>query len=79
MSVPDLLSAYASKCDRRKANFVICQSCFWCASCLKADYVFPMCVQCKSAAVDSLPIFDGEFYEVELLENGNVELMFGSA
>ncbi len=38
-----------------------------------------MCVQCKNEAVDSLPIFDNEFYKIELQGNGNVELMFESA
>lgn len=61
----------------RKANFVICPDCFWCASCLKAEYNFPMRLQCKNAVVDSLPISDGEFYRVEFWKNGNVELVFG--
>jgi hypothetical protein len=38
-----------------------------------------MCMQCKSEAVDSLPIFDDEFYKVELQGSGNVELISESA
>lgn len=67
------------RCRMRKANFIICPSCFWCASCLKADYVFPMCLQCKNGIVDSLPISDDEFYKIEFWDNGNVELIFESA
>jgi hypothetical protein len=36
-------------------------------------------MQCKNEVVDSLPIFDDEFYKVELRGNGNVELRFESA
>ena len=62
-----------------KANFIICPSCFWCASCLKADYIFQVCLQCRNKIVDSLPISDNEFYKIELWDNGNVELVFESA
>lgn len=62
-----------------KADFIICKSCYWCASCLKADYVFETCLHCKSGIVDSLPISDDEFYKIEFWDNGNVELIFESA
>jgi hypothetical protein len=73
-----LLRAYASRIDKRKASFMICQSCYWCASLFSADEDFPRYPQCRNQIVDSLPIFDKEFHTIELKENGNVELWFGS-
>jgi hypothetical protein len=60
-SLEDAARLYRSK--SRKANFIICQLCYWCASCLKADNDFPRCKCCRNQIVDALPISDEEFYK----------------
>ncbi len=37
--------------DGGKWQFVICRSCYWCASCISARFV-PHCPVCKSRAID---------------------------
>ena len=58
---------------------MICQDCFWCASCFKASDNFRNCPVCRNDGIDALPIFGGEYYKVELSANGNVELSFAPA
>jgi len=76
-STSDLLQLYCGRIRRVRAHFVICQSCFWCASCFKAEYDFPKCPSCSYDAVDSLPIFEKEFFRMKVWHNGNLELEFG--
>lgn len=60
----------------KKASFVLCQSCYWCATCFLADDGFPRCPACGSDVIDSIPISESEFYSVSVAGNGNVELRF---
>lgn len=60
-----LLKLYRNKIKR--ATFIICQSCYWCVSCLKAYDNFPICPYCVNKVVDSIPISDKEFYRMEIL------------
>jgi hypothetical protein len=60
----------------QKANFVICSSCFWCATYFVAGNEFPRCPACGDSAIDSLPISENEFYKVGISDR-NVELSFG--
>jgi hypothetical protein len=65
ISHPSSESAKKLYRDKMKlANFVICQTCFWCASCFKAYEDFPGCKICTNPkeTVDSLPIFEKEFF-----------------
>lgn len=78
MNAYDLAQVYAKKVDTRKATFVICQDCFWCASCFKANDSFRRCPLCRNESIDSLPIFGDEYYKVELSMNRNVELTFAA-
>ncbi len=55
----------------KKANFVMCPSCFWCATYFLADANFPNCPSCGGVAVDSIPISENEFYDLGVGENGN--------
>lgn len=68
----------AKKSSPRKAHFVICQDCFWCASCFKQDNL-PECPGCSGRNIDLLPIFEGEHYQVEISKKHSVNLMFGKA
>lgn len=74
-SVPNKLPA--KKMAAKKANFVICQDCFWCASCLQDG--LPECPTCRGRNIDLLPIFDGEHYRLEISEKRSVNLMFSKA
>lgn len=75
-SVPQIVPA--KKMSARKANFVICQDCFWCASCFKQNNL-PECPACSGRNIDLLPIFEGEHYQVEFSKKHSVNLMFGKA
>lgn len=56
------LQLYKSKIG--KANLAICQSCYWIASCFKADYKdFPRCPRCGRDIVNILPISDLTFFK----------------
>lgn len=66
---------FACKLDRYRANFVICQSCYWCASHFAGD--IHRCPSCKADSIDALPIFARESYRVGFWKNGNVEISFG--
>lgn len=79
MYASDLAQVYARKVDARKATFVICQDCFWCASCFRVYDSFLRCPLCRNDSIDSLPIFGDEYYKVELSPNGNVELRFAAS
>ncbi|WP_415283974.1 hypothetical protein [Candidatus Nitrososphaera sp. FF02] len=75
MASQQLINGYKKR--MQKANFVICSSCFWCATCFDAGKEFPACPACKGSPVDSLPISENEFYKVEIAGNRNIELSFG--
>jgi hypothetical protein len=61
----------------RKASFVLCPSCYWCATYFATvDDKFPECPVCRSVVIDSIQISESEFYHVNITENGNVELRF---
>jgi hypothetical protein len=57
---------------------VICQDCFWSASCFRQDGL-PECPACSGRNIDLLPIFEGEHYQLEFSKNRSVNLMFGTA
>lgn len=40
----------------KQIHFLICESCFWCASRID-DYVFSECPTCNTSMVKSMPIF----------------------
>jgi hypothetical protein len=61
----------------RPATFVMCQSCFWCASFLQ-DRPFRACPLCSGRALDSIPISERETYSLKIWHNCNVEIDFSS-
>jgi hypothetical protein len=46
---------------RKEVNFLLCPSCFWCASCLSPDSTFTKCPSC----IESLPIAENEDYRLD--------------
>jgi hypothetical protein len=45
-----------------EVSFLICRSCFWCASCLSAESTFTECPSCVEGNIESLPIAENEDY-----------------
>jgi hypothetical protein len=43
-------------------NFLLCPSCFWCASCLSPDSSFTKCPSCIEGDIESIPIAENENY-----------------
>jgi hypothetical protein len=45
----------------KEIRFLICESCFWCASCLNvAKMTVTKCPSCSGARLESMPIADNE-------------------
>jgi hypothetical protein len=59
-----LLSGNIETTDETRigANFLLCSSCFWCASCLSPDSTFTKCPSCTDGDIESLPIAENEGY-----------------
>jgi hypothetical protein len=48
--------------SEKGVNFLICPSCFWCASCLSPDSSFAKCPSCIEEYLESMPIAKNENY-----------------
>jgi hypothetical protein len=46
-------------------NFLLCPSCFWCASCLPPDSSFAKCPSCSERNIESIPIAENENYRFD--------------
>jgi hypothetical protein len=49
---------------RQPLHFLICDSCFWCASCIRLDALDVKCPSCNGNKVEWMPINDGEIHKV---------------
>ena len=61
--------------------FVVCNFCFWCASCTNARYSFAAnntCPSCNEGMIEWLPIAEDENYDYSLSSTGGIELEFSS-
>jgi hypothetical protein len=47
------------------AEFIICNSCYWCASVL-LHYGLPRCPSCNSKMIELIPISQNEFYRLNV-------------
>ncbi|HJY15136.1 MAG TPA: hypothetical protein VJ225_03830, partial [Nitrososphaeraceae archaeon] len=45
----------------KRVNFLLCPSCFWCASC-SPDSSFIRCPSCSEGNIESIPIAENENY-----------------
>jgi hypothetical protein len=45
-------------------KFLLCSSCFWCASCLSPDSTFTECPSCSHGNIESIPIAENENYRI---------------
>jgi hypothetical protein len=50
---------------RKGVNFLLCPSCFWCASCLSPNSTFTKCPSCIEGNIESLPIAENEDYRLD--------------
>jgi hypothetical protein len=53
--------------DSESKYFLICKSCFWCATCLDGSKMITKCPVCYNddGLLDSLPIIDNEVYKIK--------------
>ena len=50
----------------KEIHFLLCESCFWCASCLNvAERTVTKCPSCTDARLESMPISDNEICKFE--------------
>ena|ERR671919_2243544 len=49
-----------------EVSFLICRSCFWCASYLSPDFTFTKCPSCIEGNIESLPIAENEDYRFNI-------------
>jgi hypothetical protein len=59
-----------------RIDFVLCSSCFWCASYFNCSGGVTNCPTCNSDNIESLPISNGEFYTFSHDRNRGVTLGF---
>jgi hypothetical protein len=59
-----------------RIDFLLCSSCFWCASYFNYTEVVTRCPTCDSNNIESLPISNGEFYAFSYDRNRGVTLEF---
>jgi hypothetical protein len=67
----DKIPSYANN----QVNFILCPSCFWCASCLSPQMLprvaaaedsdpFPRCPSCIEGNIESIPLAENEEYRI---------------
>ncbi|MDQ6666856.1 MAG: hypothetical protein M3Y53_01365 [Thermoproteota archaeon] len=47
----------------KEIHFLLCESCFWCASCLNITKTVTRCPSCSDARLESMSISDNEIYK----------------
>ena len=62
----------------RERNFVICRSCFWCASLLSnTQRPVETCPLCMNSTLESMPICFDETYRLDYDSRRGITLEFG--
>ena len=59
-----------------RANFVICNDCFWCASQIMAGNALERCPQCKKSNLETMPVSLNEAYFFYRDEKRGIDLLF---
>jgi hypothetical protein len=64
----------------KEIHFLLCESCFWCASCLNvAKMTVTKCPSCSDARLESMPISDNKIYKFEYNPDRGVILEFSKS
>ncbi len=66
----------ASRITVERANFVICNECFWCASSLGAESTIERCPSCYKNAIEVMPVFHNERYAFDYNTSTGIILDF---
>jgi hypothetical protein len=56
--------------------FLLCTSCYWCASFFKYSKLFSRCPQCTAGEIDTMPVRKDETYNFNFNARKGVELEF---
>jgi hypothetical protein len=60
----------------QRTQFLICESCFWCASILEGGRPVGRCPRCKSSMLEFIPIATGESYRLDYGAKSGVTVKF---
>jgi hypothetical protein len=65
---------------KQAIHFLICDSCFWYASCIRLDVSVARCPSCNDNKVEWMPITENEIYKFNYdPKNGGVVLEFSKS
>jgi len=62
----------------KETHFLLCGSCFWCASFLELRVMIDVCPLCMYGKVESMPLSDKEIYTFDYDLTSGVTLSFSS-
>jgi hypothetical protein len=63
----------------KQIYFLLCSTCYWCASDISGKSKFTKCPSCNSVEVESMPLFDNELYKFDYHPKRGVTLEFLNA
>jgi hypothetical protein len=63
----------------RQIHFLLCNTCYWCASEIGSKSMFSECPSCNSVEVESMPISDKELYKFDYHPKRGLTLEFSNA
>ena len=75
----DKLSNEKKRIITKQRHFLLCKSCFWCASSiylLSMDWICPVCNNNNSSKIESIPIENNEMYKFDYNQRHGVILEF---
>ena len=61
---------------KRERQFLICNSCFWCASIVFIDNIMNLCPVCNNDRLERMPICDNESYTYNCDPKNGIVLYF---
>jgi hypothetical protein len=75
----DKLSNEKKRIITKQRHFLLCESCFWCASSiylLSMDWICPVCNNNNNSKIESIPIENNEMYKFDYNQRHGVILEF---
>jgi hypothetical protein len=63
----------------RQMHFLLCNTCYWCASDIGSESMLTECPSCNSVEVESMPLSDKELYKFNYHPKRGVTLEFSNA